>query len=607
MKIFLYIVFVYGLFSTQSCSQSPRQPKDIQALAIERKSDLKLGVYIIAQTINELFSTEEGRREVLSVLHCNGITRIYLEAYRSGLVISPELLRSSATFLKENGFQVIGGIATVPGLNYGVQQQGPLAWLNWQSPKTQNDMRKIIEESAPIFDTFIIDDFFCTADTSLESKQAKGDRNWSEYRRALLTELAESVFIKPAKAKNPNIKLIIKYPQWYDRFHLFGYDVATEPKLFDGVWVGTETRGQYTQRFGFIQPYLGFINFRWISTLAGDKIGGAWFDHGDCTDIDFIDQAYQSVLAGSKELVFFNFDSFIAGYPGHHLLRQDFGKLADLAKAVANSPIIGPVGYKPPNSDPGGDLYLMDYIGMFGISLIPDSQYPINSKVIFLPTQAAADREIYSKIMISLDHGAKIILTSGFLANVSEGEKLAKIAGIQWPLTPLQSSTEAIETQGRIAKLKFPLRMDYQIVPSGADIMLQASIKQPFLTQKGNIYVLNTHTFSQPDFDAVGEVLLAPRQIGLLELPQEWLNTIREIFANTDEPILDAASRVTMQQLSDKSLFIQNYNQQVETVKIHFPKAQSYTDRLTGKSIPTVGKTIELSMSARSRVWVMAH
>jgi hypothetical protein len=155
----------------------------------------------------------------------------------------------------------------------------------------------------------------------------------------MLTEIALSVFINPAKAKNPDITMIIKYPQWYDRFHQFGYDVATEPALFDKVYVGTETRGQYTQRYGFVQPYEGFINFRWISTLAGDKIGAAWFDHGDCNEFDFIEQAYQSVLAGAKELVIFNFDSFITGHPGHHLLRQDFEKLADLAAAVAKNPI----------------------------------------------------------------------------------------------------------------------------------------------------------------------------------------------------------------------------------------------------------------------------
>lgn len=215
MKTLSIALILFALVLIPGCKQSKQSSSDIWNLAVERKSDLRLSVYVTAQTVEQMFTTETGRREVVSLLRCNGITKVYMEVYRSGLVISPEVIRSSVLFLKENRFEVVG-----------------------------------------------------------------------------------------------------------------------EPKLFDGVWVGTETRGQFTQRFGFVQPYEGFINFRWISTLAGNKIGGAWFDHGDCTDNDFIEQAYQSVLAGAKELVIFNFDSFVTGNPGHHLLRQDFEHSASTGSRV---------------------------------------------------------------------------------------------------------------------------------------------------------------------------------------------------------------------------------------------------------------------------------
>jgi len=599
-----FLLILAVLFGFQGCKQTPKASGDIQSLAEARKSDLKLSVYIIAQTVDQFLTTEAGRREAISILHCNGITKVYIETYRSGLVIPPELIKSTVSFFKENGFEVVGGIATVPGPNFGVAQEGPLAWLNWQNSKTQNDLRKVMEDSAPFFDTFIIDDFLCTADTSLESKAAKGDRSWSEYRRSLLTDLAQSVLINPAKAKNPGIKIIIKYPQSYDRFHLFGYDVATEPKLFDGVWVGTETRGQYTQRYGFVQPYEGFINYRWISTLSGNKIGGAWFDHGDCTDIDFIEQAYQSVLSGAKELVMFNFDSFISGHPGHHLLRQDFEKLADLAKAVAAHPVQGVAGYKPANSDAGGDLYLMDYIGMFGVSLVPVSQYPENSSVIFLPTQAAADRDIVPKIISSLDKGAKIILTTGFLVNANGNEQLARMAGVKLSTNTLRNNHQFILNNGHTEKLKFPLTTEYQIVPDGSRVLLQTSDNQPFLVQNKNLYLINTHTFSQQDFDAVGEVLLCPRQIGLLELPRSWMNMIRSAFHPKDEPVLDAPSRVSIQTLSDHSFVIHNYNQERTVVNITLPESGVFSDGFSHRPIPVNGKGIRLEMEPRSRIWV---
>jgi hypothetical protein len=177
-------------------------------------------------------------------------------------VIAPELIEPSVNFLKENGFKVVGGIATVPGNDFRVKHEGPLGWFNWQNQKTRDDLRKVIEDSAPFFESFIVDDFLCTSDTSLESKAAKGERSWSEYRRELLTDLSRSVFIDPAKEKNPGIKMIIKYPQWYDRFHIFGYDVNTKTELFDGIWVGIESRSKYTQLFGFVQPYEGFVNLQ---------------------------------------------------------------------------------------------------------------------------------------------------------------------------------------------------------------------------------------------------------------------------------------------------------------------------------------------------------
>jgi hypothetical protein len=599
--VFLMIIVIIG------CRQ-PKPVDDLWNYAISRKSDLQLSAYFTAHTLEQAMATDEGRRETVSLLRCNGITKTYIEVYRSGLVVPPEKLKNYLQFLKKNGFEIVGGIATVPGKDFGIPQEGPLTWFNWQNPKTQSDLRKVIEDSAPLFDTFIIDDFLCTADTSYESKTAKGDRSWSEYRRSLLTGIAESVFLKPAKTRNPSLKMIIKYPQWYDRFHLFGYDLSTEPALFDQVWVGTESRGQYTQRYGFVQPYEGFINYRWIASVAGQKIGGAWFDHGDCTDLDFIEQAYQSVLAGAKELVIFNFDSFLTGHPGHHLLRQDFGKLADLAVAVSSNPVKGTVGYKPVNSDAGGDLYLMDYIGMLGVSLVPESNYPENANVVFLPTHAAADPAITEKVLKSLKEGRKLILTTGFIARAKGGEKLAQLAGITYPLEANAGSTFTILNNGKADSIKFPMVTDYRIVPEGAITMLETTGRNgsPFLVTNKDmtISVINTHTFSQNDFDAVGEVLLCPRQIGLLELPRSWINTIRLVFQDKSLPEMNAPSRVAMQCLSDDSFVIHNYNQNKTNLEIHLPGNEIWVDGFMGQRFQVDGETLRMEMQPRSRFWV---
>ena len=240
--------------------------------------------------------------------------------------------------------------------------------------------------------------------------------------------MARSVFVGPAKEVNPSITMIVKYPQWYDRFHLFGYDTETLPRIFDQVWVGTETRGRTTQRFGFVQPYEGFVNYRWLADIAPRKIGGAWFDHGDCAEHDFLDQAYMSVLAGARELVFFNLGDVMAGHPDHEKVVAQFDRLADLAAVVRTHPVAGIPAYKPPNSDPAGDMYLIDFLGMLGIPIVPVHKFPEDASTIFLPAQAAADPQLLAQVRKARDRGARLIVTTSLLSVISWASQLAPFA-----------------------------------------------------------------------------------------------------------------------------------------------------------------------------------
>jgi len=250
--------------------------------ALSRVDDLRLSAYMTAHSVARVFENDPDGVRSITVLRELGVTGVYLEVYRGGLVVGQAELERTRDHFLAHGFEVTGGIATVPGKDFGVRQEAPLDWFNWQNAKTQEDLERVVRMAALVFDRFIIDDFLCTGDVSEESKAAKGNRSWSQYRRDLLTRLSETVFIGPAREVNPNIQMVIKFPQWYDRFHQFGYDVVRQPAVFDEVWVGTETRGAWTQRFGYVQPYEGFVNYRWLADLSGEKIGGAWFDHIDC-------------------------------------------------------------------------------------------------------------------------------------------------------------------------------------------------------------------------------------------------------------------------------------------------------------------------------------
>jgi hypothetical protein len=245
---------------------------------------------------------------------------------------------------------------------------------------------------------------------------------------------------------------------------------------------------------------------------------------------------------------------------------------------------------------------------MWGVSLVPESSYPDDNDVVFLPTQAAADNDIYKKVTESLEDGSKIIMTSGFLSSAADGEKFARLAGVKWPLKALKDEIESIELKDSIFKLPVPLKTGFLLEADGADVLLNASEKlnNPYMlsNKTKNVYVINNHTFSQEDFTAAGEHLLAPRPLGLVELPREWVNEIREAFHGEGEPVIDAPARVAVQQLSDGSLVIHNYNQEAVTVIIKFPEASDHLDNFTGEPVTSNGNELKIVMKARSNIWL---
>ena len=583
-----------------------------------RINDLRLASYITSRQVEQLATDPDVRTKALRTIRHMGLTKLYLEVYRGGHVVSPEHLIFARNWLQDMNIEVVGGIATVPGGDFGVRQKGPLGWFNWQNEKTQRDLEKVIRMAAGIFDTFIVDDFLCTGDVSDESKAAKGERSWGQYRRELLTELAQSVFIGPAKEVNPNITMIVKYPQWYDRFHLFGYDTKTLPELFDKVWVGTETRGRNTRRFGFVQPYEGFVNYRWLAGIAGDKIGGAWFDHGDCAEYDFIDQAYTSILAGAAELVFFNFGNVMEGHPDHDKVVAQFDRLAELAAFVREHPVIGVPAYKPPNSDPAGDMYIMDFLGMLGIPLVPVHKFPADAPVIFLPAQAAADPDLLNHVNKARTKGAHLIFTTNLLIASPDGDKLARMVGVG---PDIQSKPTRARLMQKLEKSNVTIDLEAPIegkaVPG--NILCTSGDKQLALltvseTPLGRTTLLNTHTYSQADFDAVGEVLLCPRPLGLLGINGSALSALREAFGGTT---FDGPSCVTYHPFASScsgSYVIQNFNNKTVnvtvSVQIQKGKSNKFVEAFSGNPIPTrINKpknhnALDLSIPSRSRIWI---
>jgi len=241
--------------------------------------------------------------------------------------------------------------------------------------------------------------------------------------------------------------------------------------------------------------------------------------------------------------------------------------------------------------------------------LIPESSFPENAETIFLPTQAASDPNIVVKVEASIKSGARIIMTSGFLAKVKDDGILSRKAGISKPIVkPL--STGSIVIDGAIKPLERTLDLETEIEIQDATKILTAmhdGKAVPFLTTNKNkqIFVLNTHTFSDADFEAVGEVLLSPRELGLLDLPKNWIEIIREVFNSNLKTDLQAPSRISMQPLENGDIIIHNYNK--ENIDITL-KSNDFNETLRDvfkkQELTLEVNTLSVTMKPRSRIWI---
>lgn len=585
----------------------------LAGMAYAGAQDLQLSVYATTGSVHTLATNEESRTRALELLSNLRVNKVYLETYRGGDVVPLQQLVFLRDFFSQHGFEVVGGIATVPGGNVGVAADRGLTWFNFQNPKTREDLARIIRTAAPLFDTFIVDDFLCTSDESVESNRARGARSWPDYRRDLMVSIAKDTIIRPAREANPSISVIIKFPQWYDLFQRYGYDVERMPQLFDHVWVGVETRGARTQRFGFQQPYQAFVNYRWMSENAPRNIGAAWFDHGDCGPGEFIDQAWEAALAGAPELVFFCYADVEKGHPDHARVPQEYDRLNSLFHAVRQTPAGGIPAYKPKHSD--GHPYLMDFIGMLGVPLVPVSAFPVHATRVFLPEQAAADLDIGRKLAdaSSLE---TLVMTTGFLSSIQDQGALARQAGLQPLANALPVETRTILLDGQPTELATPLRLYANVTADKANARLQALVDgkpTPFLTEYStgdrHYVVLNTYSYTEADFKAAHEWLLSPCPLGLIDLPQPWVDMLRTALSGArtahypDGAQLSAPARICFQPVGT-GWFLQNYNETEVTAALKLTTPAALRDGFTGERLTPPASTHTFTLMPHARLWL---
>jgi hypothetical protein len=343
------------------------------------------------------------------------VTHVYIESFRGGFTADRDaLLNAKKKFLEEN--ILASGCVTTTGL--GRKSVNGWEFPCFSDPQTLEKLKSVFEYTAPLFDEIMIDDFFATHCECEDCLKAKGEKPWDEFRCSLMVDISKRCVLDPARAANPNVKIIIKYPQWYDNFHSNGYEVVQQTQMFDKTWVGTETRDPDSKQWGRKAQYEAFFIMRWLSALGGVKCGGGWFDPYGTSPKTYVEQARQTILGGAKEAVLFCYGSLIEGNGPENVvsLRREIPTLFELARLIQGKTPRGISAPKIPNSEGEKERYIYDYIGMLGLPLVPAIEITAGVPAVFLPFHSQKDTQLSEKIAQLVD-AKKPVLTTKHLSD----------------------------------------------------------------------------------------------------------------------------------------------------------------------------------------------
>jgi hypothetical protein len=365
------------------------------------------------------------------------VDKVYIETYRSRQIADEQVIERIKKFFIEHGVQVAGGMALT------TSEARQFESFCYTDPADRDYIKHLSELTARHFDEIILDDFFFV-DTKRDSDiAAKGSKSWTQFRLELMDEAARSLVIGPAKAVNPKAKVIIKFPNWYEHFPGLGFDLDQEPKLFDGIYTGTETRDPaITDQH--LQQYESYQIFRYFENIKPGGNGGGWVDTFGIRYVDrYAEQLWDTMFAKAPEITLFfwggllqpvtpgdrdgwkdlhtslDYDQMLAYRDPSHSSPATMARVAGYSLDQVD-PIVGrlgkPIGipsYKPYQSV--GEDFLHNFLGMIGIPIDLRPSFPVNADVVLLTESAKFDPDIVGKIKSQLQAGKNVVITSGLL------------------------------------------------------------------------------------------------------------------------------------------------------------------------------------------------
>ena len=592
--IIVSIIISFG--SRNALSQSPAGYKNFKVSVYARSYEVK--------QMSDLAKLETTWAEITNQVH---VDKIYLETHRDLVMPDQETLDKAKNFFKGKGVQTAGGITLT------VNEGNRFETFCYSNPEHRKKVKEIVEFTARNFDELILDDFFFTDCKCELCIKAKGTQSWTQFRLNQMTEAAKSLIIGPAKAVNPKIKVVVKYPNWYEDFQGLGFNLETEPPMFDGIYTGTETRnpdaaGQH------LQQYLGYNIFRYFENIKPGGNGGGWVDTGGSSYLDrYAEQLWLTLFAKAPEITLFDYRQVqMPLRPTYRAAWQDTRPSFDydemvkplnvggkqvtpttIARAAGYSfekvdKVLGalgkPVGiksYRPNHAT--GEAFLHNYLGMIGLPIDLSPVFPDDAKMIILTEAAKYDKDIVSKIKSRLIAGKDVTITSGLLKAL-QGKGIGDIVELEYTdrkalVTDFSAGFRAGPNKAEKAIL-IP-QITYFTNDSWTDIeALGGPVGWPILHQAryGNASLF---------------VLTIPESMGdLYELPVGVLNRIRDVLSPDINFRIEGASKVSLFVYDNNSIIVESFLPAETKVRIYTGAGiTGLTDIETGENYASAGKT----------------
>ena len=564
--------------------------------------NFKVSTYIRAQDVARMADEKFLNQTWETVSSQVDLDKIYLETHRDAFTVPEKTMLKVKKFFLSKGLEVGGGIT------YTRSEPTDFETYSYARENERQQVKEMAEYTAKLFDDFILDDFFfidLKNDDEIAAKERSG-KSWTDYRLRLMADAGRELVVAPAKKVNPKVKVIVKYPNWYDHFHGLGFNLEEEPQYFDGIWTGTETRDPASAQH--LQNYLSYNVVRYFDNIAPGKNGGGWVDAGGIhMSMDrYAEQLHLTMLSKTPEIILWNYMQLndVKIMPQMRAPWQDAGgnsfrydemvkpftkngktvtptTMASFASATLRQTdkLVGQLGkpiglasYKPYHSS--GEDFLQNYLGMIGL---PMDMYPQwqERQQILLTQQAAKDPQIVEKIKGQLRKGGDVIVTTGLLKAIKD--KLADVCELY--CGDLKAIVNDFGWSGKserefiIPQVKYFTNDAWEVISAG----------RPLTGGVSGYPILLRDTYSKGTLF----VLTIPDDFGnLYDFPAGALNVIRRAMSKDTGAYIEGPSKVALFPYDNKTLVVENFNDEAVSLRVVInTKVSTLSNLLTGEQL----------------------